>query len=198
MRKGYVLVGLGVVLLTGVGCDPLVLQLPPEVLTPAPTAATNLQFATETVARLRTLSIGQSRAEVVEKMHAATVTGCVEWSWEDWEFYLRHHGYLRCIKSEPIPSPYRTETFESGGGRYELLLYYTGGMSPSGRITAQQLTPVLIGDGRLVGWGWDDPLIRQLGPSLSENHAAAGLAPSVGRSAGATSGAGEAPPKEPR
>ena len=173
MRQGHALIALGLVLLTGVGCDPLVFQLPPEVLTPAPTAATNLRFATETVARLRTLSVGQTREEVLQRMSAQPVEGCVEWSWADWEFYLRHFGYLRCIKTAAIRSPYRVVTFESGGVPYETLFYYSGGMSPDGVISDGQLTPVLIGNGKLIGWGWDHPLVKQLGPNLSAPQAAA-------------------------
>lgn len=187
MRKRDALIALGLVLLTGVGCDPLLFRLPTEVLMPAPSAATNMQFATETVARLRALSVGQSREEVVERMRAVPVEGCVEWSWDNWEFYLRHNGYLRCIKSEMLLSPYRTETLESEGSRHETLFYYTGGMSPSGRITLQQLTPVLISDGRLVGWGWDHPLVKQLRPGLSTAQSAAAPAPS-----------GNLPPPQPQ
>ena len=188
MRRGYTLITMALVLLTGVGCDPLAFRLPTEVLAPAPSAVANLQFATETVARLQTLSVGQPREEVVGRMRAEPVEGCVEWSWDNWEFYLRHNGYLRCIKSELIPSPYRAQTLESEGGRYEMLFYYTGGMSPSGRITLQQLTPVLIGDGRLAGWGWDHPLVRQLSPGLSTAQSAAAPAPS----------GAPAPPQPPR
>lgn len=181
MRRGYALIALGLVLLTGVGCDPLVFQLPPEVLVPAPTAATNLQFATETVARLRTLSVGQTRDEVLQKMSAASVEGCVAWSWEDREFYLRHFGYLRCVKTAMITSPYRTASLESGGVCYEALFYYTGGTGPEGGITDQQLTPVLLGNDKLVGWGWDHPLVKQLRPGLFMTQSAAAPAPSGDR-----------------
>jgi hypothetical protein len=92
---------------------------------------------------------------------------CVEWSWASWEFYLRHNGWLRCVKTEMISSPYRTTTFESGGARYEVLFYYTGGTGPDGGIAAPQLTPVLLQNDQLAGWGWNHPLVRQLGPNLS-------------------------------
>ncbi len=177
MRQGHALIALGLVLLTGAGCDPLVLQLPPEVLVPAPTTATNLQFATETVARLRTLSVGQPRQEVLARMRAEPVEGCVEWSWASWEYYLRHNGWLRCVKTEMIPSPYRTATFESGGARYEVLFYYTGGTGPDGGIAALQLTPVLLEDDTLAGWGWNHPLVKQLSPSLASAQSAAAPAP---------------------
>jgi hypothetical protein len=167
MRRGYALIALGLALLAGVGCDPFIFTLPAEVFVPAPTAVTNLEIATRTVVRLKTLAVGQSREEVLERMRAEPVAGCAEWSWEEREFYLRHNGYLRCVKTEPIQSPYRTMALESGGGRYEVQFYYTGGTGPEGGIGDGHVTPVLIGDGRLVGWGWEHPLVRQLGPSLA-------------------------------
>jgi hypothetical protein len=159
MNRGYFLTALGVVLLTAAGCDYAVLRF----LTPPPTAETNLALATQTVAHLRTLSVGQTREEVLRRMGADPAPGCIEWSWDYWEHYLRHNGYLRCVKTEMIQSPYRTAALEGGGVRYEALFYYTGGISADGRITDGQVTPVLIGDGKLVGWGWDHPLVKKIG-----------------------------------
>jgi hypothetical protein len=192
MRQGCVRIALGVVLLTGVGCDPLLFRLPTEVVMPAPNATTNLEFATRTVAQLKTLAVGQPRQEVLVRMRAEPIEGCVEWSWASLEFYLRHNGWLRCVKTEMIPSPYRTTTFESGGARYEMLFYYTGGTGPDGGIAAPQLTPVLLQNDTLVGWGWEHPLVKQLGPRLST--AAAPALPDE-RPAKAMSGAVDPAPK---
>jgi hypothetical protein len=163
MRRGFSLSALLAAALAAAGCTYGSL----EYFVPAPKAETNLEVATRTVAQLKTLAVGQSREEVLERLRLDPVEGCVEWSWESREFYLRHNGWLRCTKAELIRSPYRTASIESGGVRYEALFYYTGGTGPEGGITDQQLTPVLLGNGTLVGWGWEHPLVKQLGPGLS-------------------------------
>lgn len=177
MRQERALITLGLVLLTGVGCDPFVFRPPAEIFVPGPTAETNLEVATRTVAKLKTLAVGQSRDEVLERLRLDPVEGCVEWNWESREFYLRHNGYLRCVKTELIRSPYRTASLESGGVRYEALFYYTGGTGPEGGITDQQLTPVLLGNDKLVGWGWGHPLVKQLEKSLTTAGAGAPAPP---------------------
>src|SRR2546426_12812392 len=67
-----------------------------------------------------------------------------------------------CEKREAIQSPYRTQTLEQGGMRFEVLFYYTGGVDPEGVISNKQLTPVIIENGKLSGWGWEHPLTQQL------------------------------------
>ena len=191
MRRGYFFATLAVVLLAAAGCT---YGSSLYYIVPDPKAATNLEVATQTVAKLKTLAVGQSRDEVLERLRLDPVEGCVEWSWESREFYLRHHAYLRCIKTELIRSPYRTASLESDGVRYEALFYYTGGTGPEGGITDQQLTPVLLGNDKVVGWGWRHPLVKQLGPLLSAAQAAAAPAPSGDRPDGAMSGAGEPTP----
>ncbi len=164
MKREQALAILAVVFLAAAGCTYGSL----DYVVSGPKAETNLEVATRTVAQLKTLAAGQSRDEVLERLRLDPVEGCVEWSWESREFYLRHNGWLRCVKTELIRSPYRTASIESGGVRYEALFYYTGGTGPEGGITDQQLTPVLMGNDKLVGWGWDHPLVKQLGPSLSK------------------------------
>ena len=155
MKRERALAILAVVCLAAAGCTYGSL----EYFVPAPKAETNLEVATRTVAQLKTLAAGQSRDEVLARLHLDPVEGCVEWSWESREFYLRHNGWLRCTKTAVITSPYRSETFQRGGTSYEVLYYYTGGTDPEGGITDQQLTPVLLGNGTLVGWGREHPLL---------------------------------------
>jgi hypothetical protein len=163
MKREQALAILAVVYLTAAGCTYASL----EYFVSAPKAETNLEVAARTVAQLKTLAVGQSREEVLDRLHLAPVEGCVEWSWESREFYLRHNGWLRCVRSELIRSPYRTALLEIDGIRHEALFYYTGGTGPEGGITDQQLTPVLIVGGKLIGWGWNHPLVQQLGPRLA-------------------------------
>lgn len=175
MKRVSVLTALVAMMLTAAGC--LFGYGAVDYIVPDPKAETNLAFAARTVAQLKTLAIGQSRDEVLERLRLEPVEGCVEWSWESREFYLRHNGWLRCVKSELLQSPYRTALLESGGGRYEALFYYTGGTGPEGGITDEQLTPVLLENDRLVGWGWNHPLVKQLRPGFSSAQSAAAPVP---------------------
>ena len=102
MKRERSLAILKVVLLALAGCTYVDL----DYVVPGPKAETNLEIATRTVAQLKKLTVGQSRGEVLERLRLDPVEGCVEWSWESREFYLRHNGWLRCVKSELIRSPY--------------------------------------------------------------------------------------------
>ncbi len=57
----------------------------------------------------------------------------------------------RTIKSEDeeITNPYRTEMYRSQGHTFELLLYYTDVKRRDGAITDDELTPLVIMDGKL-------------------------------------------------
>ncbi len=130
--------------------------------TPYPTPDKNLDLAARNVAHLKTLTVGQSREEVLERMKADPVEGCIEWSWTTWDQIQRGLGLLPCEKRAVIQSPYRTQQLGQAGASYEVLFYYTGGADPDGKITNNQLTPVIIENGKLLGWGWEHPLAQQL------------------------------------
>ena len=53
-----------------------------------------------------------------------------------------------------ITNPYRTEMYRSNGREIELLLYYTDVKKSDGAITDDELTPLVLMDGKLDGWGW--------------------------------------------
>lgn len=53
-----------------------------------------------------------------------------------------------------INNPYRTEFYRKNGHTFEVLLYYTDLKSLDGAITDDELTPIIILDGKLDGWGW--------------------------------------------
>ena len=112
--------------LLALGCTT---SLPP--VQPEPTAK---EVRGQNRARLVRLALGMPRPEVLEVMGTDTI---------------RTQGRLL------IPNPYRTEaTRLPDGSAVELLLYYTDHRRADGRITRDELTPLLLERGRLVGWGW--------------------------------------------
>jgi len=61
------------------------------------------------------------------------------------------------IKSEEgdkITNPYRTEMHRNGKDVFEVLLYYTDVKKTDGAITDDELTPIVLLNGQVDGWGW--------------------------------------------
>ena len=57
--------------------------------------------------------------------------------------------------------PYRSETLSlSNGKRLELLYYHTDLKTPDGAVTDDELTPVVLIEDKVIGWGW--LLVRRL------------------------------------
>ena len=51
--------------------------------------------------------------------------------------------------------PYRSETLSlSNGKRLELLYYQTDLKTPDGAVTDDELTPVVLIEDKVIGWGW--------------------------------------------
>ena len=51
--------------------------------------------------------------------------------------------------------PYRSETLSlSNGKRLELLNYHTDLKTPDGAVTDDELTPVVLIEDKVIGWGW--------------------------------------------
>ena len=49
--------------------------------------------------------------------------------------------------------PYRSETLSlSNGKRLELLYYHTDLKTPDGAVTDDELTPVVLIEGKVIGW----------------------------------------------
>lgn len=78
------------------------------------------------------LSPGMSKGDVLNTMGTETIT----------------------TTADTITNPYRTELYRAGGHVFELLLYYTDIKARDGAITDDELTPLIIKDGKLDGWGW--------------------------------------------
>lgn len=55
---------------------------------------------------------------------------------------------------QTINNPYRTEMYVAVGHNIEVLYYYTDLKAADNAITDDELTPLVLRDGQLDGWGW--------------------------------------------
>jgi len=54
-----------------------------------------------------------------------------------------------------VSNPYRTEILMSKSGEaFEVLFYYTDIQRRDSAITDDELIPLVLREGRLIGWGW--------------------------------------------
>jgi len=90
---------------------------------------------------LKKLSAGQPKNLVMELMGTDPSKGVFMW----------------------IDNPYRTEVLVGKDGKtYEVLYYYTDMKTRDDKITDDELTPVVLQDGKLIGWGY--PFLDQKVP----------------------------------
>ncbi|HEY3197091.1 MAG TPA: hypothetical protein VGJ57_03670 [Nitrospirales bacterium] len=113
------------------------------------------QFRKDNQDHLRLLTPGMTKAVVLATMGISPVSRC-----------LHSTGGI-CHEFETIDNPYRRAYFDAGRKRYEVLYYYTDDQKRELKyyyqqlkrheddIGADQLTPVLLEDGKLAGWGRD-------------------------------------------
>jgi len=113
------------------------------------------QVQSENRAKLFRLEPGQTRQQVLEEMGTEPQT------------YTKGAFGSDGI----VPNPYDSETHVVGGGEIEILYYATNVKNNDGVITNDELTPLVLVDGILVGWGWtylgtftDDNDLTLLGP----------------------------------
>ena len=82
---------------------------------------------------LRKLSVGQPKDLVMDLMGKEPSKGVFMW----------------------IDNPYRTDVLTGKNGKtYEVLYYYTDLKARDDKITDDELTPVVLQDGKLIGWGY--------------------------------------------
>ncbi len=91
----------------------------------------------ESRAKLYRLEAGMTRAEVLEAMGT-----------EPMEY---NRGMFR---TGAIPQPWDSEEHVVGGESVEILYYVTDIRSADGEISDDELTPLVLVEGRLAGWGW--------------------------------------------
>lgn len=92
----------------------------------------------ENRAKLYLLERGQTREQVLEEMGT-----------EPQEY---NKGVL--LQSGVVPNPYDQELHEVGPDRIEIFYYATNIKNADGLITSDELTPLVLVDDVLVGWGW--------------------------------------------
>ena len=92
------------------------------------------------------LVIGMEKSKVLQVMGTETIT-TTEVTYPNWPIPDK------TIKK--INNPYKVEVLKAKDGQiYEVLLYYTDVKKMDGAITDDELTPLIIKDGKLQGWGW--------------------------------------------
>lgn len=113
------------------------------------------QVQSENRAKLFRLEVGQTRQQVLEEMGTEPQTF--------------NKGAFR--SDGVVPNPYDSETHLMGSTEIEVLYYATNVQNTDGVITNDELTPLVLVDGILVGWGWtflqtftDDNDLTLIGP----------------------------------
>ncbi len=79
------------------------------------------------------INLGMSKQDVLTIMGTKTITA--------------KYGYV-------ITSPFRSDMHRVKGISLEILYFYTDKKSADGAITDDELTPVIIKNGKVDGWGW--------------------------------------------
>lgn len=54
-----------------------------------------------------------------------------------------------------VPSPFRTSMYQRSGDVIEIYFYYTQFIWADGRVTDDELTPIVFINGKLDSWGWE-------------------------------------------
>lgn len=101
-------------------------------------APTIFQIANENREHLGRLAIGMTRDQVLEVMGTGTKEARVRGPFGRF----------------PVSNPYRTETVTmKDGSVVEVLLYCTDFRGAEFAISEDELTPIVLKDGRVIGWG---------------------------------------------
>lgn len=106
--------------------------------------------------RLVGLSVGMTKAQVLEMMGTETVQTYTRSALPSKKGSKTVSDEIRALyRGKRISNPYRTEATRTADGVHvEVLFYYTDQREHDGAITDDELTPLVIEDGTLAGWGW--------------------------------------------
>jgi hypothetical protein len=106
--------------------------------------------------RLNNLTVGMTKAEVLKAMGVESVQTYKKSALPSKKASKKVSDEIRArYRGKRINNPYRTEANRTPDGIYvEILLYYTDQQNSDGAITDDELTPLVVEDGVLAGWGW--------------------------------------------
>jgi hypothetical protein len=107
--------------------------------------------------RLVGLRVGMTKAEVLETMGTESVQTYTKSALPSRKGSKRVSDETRALyRSKKINNPYRTEANRTVDGvSVEILFYYVDQRELDHAITDDELAPIVIEDGFLVGWGWN-------------------------------------------
>jgi hypothetical protein len=96
--------------------------------------------------QLLQLRPGMTRADVLQSMGIELAE----------RYSSRDRGFDTVVDEDAlIPNPYRTAQIRTDDGSdVELLFYYTGTNIRDEAVSDDDLTPLVLENGLLVGWGW--------------------------------------------
>lgn len=95
------------------------------------------QARSENRTRLLRLELGMDRATVLQTMGTTPVR-------------VRDGTTV----TDTINNPYRSEMYRANDHVFEIVYYYTDRKAADNAITDDELTPLVLKDGVLDGWGW--------------------------------------------
>ncbi len=144
---------------TTLGCSPIRTPVVGVALLVFGACASGFETVqSENRAKLYRLEPGQTREQVLEEMGT-----------EPQEYNKGVFG-----QSGIVPNPYDQEVHEVGSDKIEIFYYATNIQNTDGLITKDELTPLVLVDDILVGWGWtyldgfaEDNDLTLIGPSAS-------------------------------
>jgi hypothetical protein len=107
--------------------------------------------------RLVRLSVGMTKAQVLEIMGTKSIQTYKKSALPSKKGSKRVSDEIRALyRGKQINNPYRTEANRTADGvSVEILFYYTDQRVSDPAITDDELTPLVIEDGVLAGWGWN-------------------------------------------
>jgi hypothetical protein len=119
---------------------------------PVPTVDT---VRTQNRENLSRLIVGHDKATVLQVMGTETIETYTAPALASGRFHGPIPEVTRMkFRDQRINNPYRTETSKTPEGvPVEILFYYTDRQAGGG-ITNDELTPLVLERGELVGWGW--------------------------------------------
>jgi len=72
-------------------------------------------------------------------------------------------AYNLYTPAKKFSNPYKTEIHRIEGREYEVVFYYTDFHTADGKVTEDELTPLVLREDKLLGWGWElfDSTVRE-------------------------------------